>query len=234
LVNASHELKTPAASIQAAAEMLRAAIRDDPAAVSRFAETLEQEAGRLSRIVADLLDLSRLDAGGALPDVVRVDALVAGEATRFRSRARDAQLALDVHTEDVPAVQGSERDLALLVGNLLDNAIRYTPAGGSIDVSVDRVDGGVRLRVADTGIGIPQRDLGRVLERFYRVDRGRSRRSGGTGLGLAIVRHVAENHGGSVSLTSELGRGTTFTLRFPTAPQGLPGDGSLANSRLIR
>lgn len=215
VVNASHELKTPAASIQAAAEMLREALHDDPEAVPRFAGTLEHEAARLSRIVADLLDLSRLEAGGAVDETVRLDSLVAEEARRFEERAREAQLTLDVRTDPVPTLHGSERDLALLVDNLIDNAIRYTPAGGNVDVSVSGSDGGILLRVADTGIGIPQRDLSRVLERFYRVDQGRSRRSGGTGLGLSIVRHVAENHGGSVSLSSELGRGTTVDVTLP-------------------
>jgi signal transduction histidine kinase len=217
VVNASHELKTPAASIQATAETLLDALRDDPAAVPRFARTLGQEAARLSRIVADLLDLSRLEAGGEADGTVRLDSLVADEAQRFTQRARDAQLALDVRTDPVPDVRGSEQDLAVLVGNLIDNAIRYTPAGGTVEVDVSPSDQGVRLRVTDSGIGIPQRDLDRVLERFYRVDSGRSRLAGGTGLGLSIVRHVAENHGGSVSVTSELGRGTTVDVVLPAA-----------------
>jgi signal transduction histidine kinase len=215
VVNASHELKTPAASIQAAAETLLDAVRSDPASVPRFATTLEREAARLSRIVADLLDLSRLEAGGELEEHVKLDSLVMEEARRFEDRAREAQLTLDVRTDPVPAVRGSERDLALLVDNLIDNAIRYTPAGGTVDVTLGPSNDQVRLRVVDSGIGIPQRDLSRVLERFYRVDRGRSRRTGGTGLGLSIVRHVAENHGGSVSLDSEVGRGTTVDVVIP-------------------
>ena len=217
VVNASHELKTPAASIRAAAEMLLHALRDDPAAAARFAGTLEQEAERLSRIVADLLDLSRLEAGSDLEGSVHLDSLVAEEGQRFAHRAEAAQLTLDVRTERVPPVRGSERDLALLVGNLIDNAIRYTPEGGAVDVSVVSSNGEVRVRVVDSGIGIPQRDLTRVLERFYRVDRGRSRRSGGTGLGLSIVRHIAENHGGSVTVQSEVGRGTTVDVVLPVA-----------------
>jgi signal transduction histidine kinase len=217
VLNASHELKTPAASIRAAAEMLREAQRDDPASAARFARTLERESERLSRIVADLLDLSRLEAGGDLEERVQLDALVAEEGHRFEDRARASQLTLDVRTEQVPAVRGSERDLALMVANLIDNAIRYTPGGGIVQVSVGSSDGDVRIRVADSGIGIPQRDLTRVLERFYRVDPGRSRRTGGTGLGLSIVRHVVENHGGSVSVESELGRGTTVDVVLPVA-----------------
>jgi signal transduction histidine kinase len=217
VLNASHELKTPAASIRAAAEMLRDAQRDDPASAARFARTLERESERLSRIVGDLLDLSRLEAGGDLDERVQLDALVAEEGHRFEDRARASQLTLDVRTEQVPAVRGSERDLALMLANLIDNAIRYTPGGGTVHVSVGSSDADVRIRVEDSGIGIPQRDLTRVLERFYRVDPGRSRRSGGTGLGLSIVRHVVENHGGSVSVESELGRGTTVDVLLPVA-----------------
>jgi signal transduction histidine kinase len=115
----------------------------------------------------------------------------------------------------VPSVPGSGRDLALLVRNLIDNAVRYTPSGGRVGVSVSAEDGQVVLQVADTGMGIPQRDLPRVFERFYRVDRARSRETGGTGLGLAIVRHVAENHGGEVTVRSELSAGSTFVVRLP-------------------
>ncbi len=117
----------------------------------------------------------------------------------------------------MPAVTGSGRDLSLLVRNLLDNAIRYTKADGTIIAAVAADNGSVVLRVSDTGSGIPSKDLTRVFERFYRVDRARSRETGGTGLGLAIVRHVAENHGGTVTVTSELGRGSTFEVRLPTA-----------------
>jgi signal transduction histidine kinase len=115
-------------------------------------------------------------------------------------------------------VRGSARDLALLVRNLIDNAIRSTPAGGRVEVSLAADDGDLVLTVADDGIGIPQRDLPRIFERFYRVDRARSRETGGTGLGLAIVRHVVENHGGRISVESELGGGTTFEVRLPAAP----------------
>jgi signal transduction histidine kinase len=215
VVNASHELKTPAASIQAAAETLMAALDDDPASVPRFAATLEREAARLSRIVGDLLDLSRLESGGDPDAAVRFDALVEEEVRRFEERARNAQLTLEVRADAGTGLRGSERDLALMVGNLIDNAIRYTPAGGSVDVSVNQSNDHIVLRVKDSGIGIPQRDLARVLERFYRVDSGRSRRTGGTGLGLSIVRHVAENHGGSVSLQSEIGHGTTVDVVLP-------------------
>ncbi len=200
VANASHELKTPAASIQAAAETLVSVAARDPAAVPRFASQLEREALRLSRIVADLLDLSRLESGSELGQPVRLDALVREEAERFEERCRETGLSLEIDAPAPASVSGSARDLSLLVRNLVDNAIRYTRPGGRITVTV--VPGGAvaELRVADDGLGIPTRDLPRVFERFYRVDRARSRETGGTGLGLAIVKHVAENHGGSVEV----------------------------------
>ena len=217
--NASHELKTPAASIQAAAETLLHVWKEDPDAVPRFAEQLEREAVRLSRIVADLLDLSRLESGSELLEQVHLDALVREESSRFADAAIGAGLTIDVDVDPVPTILGSGRDLSLLVRNLLDNAIRYTKDAGTVVASVSSANGSVVLRVSDTGTGIPSSALPRVFERFYRVDRARSRETGGTGLGLSIVRHVAENHGGTVSVQSELGRGSTFEVRFPCAAQ---------------
>jgi signal transduction histidine kinase len=217
VANASHELKTPAASIQAAAETIGTAALDDPSVVPRFAAQLEREAVRLSRIVSDLLDLSRLETGSTLDEMVALDAVLRDEAERFEAPAAEGGVALAVDAEAVPRVRGSGRELALMVRNLVDNAIRYTPPGGRVDVRLVAAEGEVVLTVADTGVGIPGRDLGRVFERFYRVDRARSRETGGTGLGLSIVRHVVENHGGTVGVTSELGRGSTFEVRLPAA-----------------
>lgn len=217
VANASHELKTPAASIQAAAETLMDVWRDDPTAVPRFAGQLEREAVRLSRIVADLLDLSRLESGSDLGEQVRLDAMLREEAQRCEETAREAGLTLAIEAPAVPPVSGSARDLSLLVRNLLDNAIRYTRTGGSVHAQVTAEDGAVVIRVRDSGIGIPSKELDRVFERFYRVDRARSRETGGTGLGLAIVRHVAENHGGTVAVQSELGSGSMFEVRLPVA-----------------
>jgi signal transduction histidine kinase len=218
LANASHELKTPAATIQAAAETLRQAAEDDPAAVPRFASQLEREAVRLSRIVADLLDLSRLESGSSLDDLVSLGATAREEGQRLTGAAEEAGVTLEIATRSERPVRGSQRDLALLIRNLIDNAIRYSHEGGHVSVDVDPSDDAVTLRVSDTGIGIPSKDIPRIFERFYRVDRARSRDTGGTGLGLAIVRHVVENHGGAMEVDSELGRGTDFRISFPTAP----------------
>lgn len=220
VANASHELKTPAASIQAAAETIQTAALDDPEVIPRFAAQLEREAVRLSRIVGDLLDLSRLESGSELDETVALGAVLRDEVERFHDPAAEAGVVLSVRAENVARVRGSARDLALLVRNLVDNAIRYTRTGGRVDVVVELDGGEVVLSVSDTGLGIPQRDLPRIFERFYRVDRARSRETGGTGLGLSIVRHVVENHGGRISVESELGRGTRFEIRVPAVPSG--------------
>jgi signal transduction histidine kinase len=215
VANASHELKTPAASIRALAETLVEAAESDHAAVPRFAMQLELEAIRLSRVVSDLLDLSRLEVGTEEIGRVAFADLVSDEAERFRGRAEKASIMLTVAADGSLRVPGSDRDLRLLIRNLVENAIQYTRPGGTVDISVrSEVDDAV-LAVRDTGVGIPSRDQGRIFERFYRVDRARSRETGGTGLGLSIVKHVVENHGGSVSVESTLGEGSTFTVRLP-------------------
>jgi signal transduction histidine kinase len=215
VANASHELKTPAASIQAAAETIRGAVLDDPGVLPGFAGQLEREAERLSRIISDLLDLSRLESGSDLSEAVAMGAIVREEAARFEEAAREGGIELSVDVGSTPPVRGSARDLSLLVRNLVDNAIRYTRRDGRVDVGLTTGGHDAVLTVSDTGAGIPTRDLPRVFERFYRVDRARSRETGGTGLGLSIVRHVVENHGGRVSVDSELGRGTRFEVRLP-------------------
>jgi two-component system sensor histidine kinase SenX3 len=149
-----------------------------------------------------------------------LDQLAQEETERFSERAHRNGLDLEVRSAEPLLVAGSERDLRLLVRNLVENALQYTGPGGKIGVDVHREDGQAVLRVSDTGIGIPSRDRDRVFERFYRVDRARSRETGGTGLGLSIVRHVAENHRGTVSVDSELGKGSTFTVRLPLALTG--------------
>ena len=218
VANASHELKTPAASIQAAAETLRAVADDDPDAVSRFAAQLEREARRLSRIVADLLDLSRLESGSELDERVRVDASCVKRSSASTTQA--ARRGCSCHGAGARAGHRHRvgpRPLAARAQPDRQRDPRYTLPGApsrsrSTPVSTTR-----SLAVRDTGVGIPARDLARVFERFYRVDRARSRETGGTGLGLSIVRHVAENHGGSVEVQSELGAGSTFTVHLPAS-----------------
>ncbi|HET6777142.1 MAG TPA: ATP-binding protein [Actinomycetota bacterium] len=215
VANASHELKTPVASIQAAAETVGRALEEDPRAAGRFAVQLHHEAVRLSRIVSDLLDLSRLETESPLLEPVRFDALTREEVDRYRSRADEAGIDLNF-TAQPATVEGASKDLSLLVGNLLDNAVRYTPSGGRVDVEVGVKEEGIFLEIRDTGIGIPARDLPRIFERFYRVDPARSRQTGGTGLGLSIAKHVVEQHSGRIAAKSELGRGSTFRVILPS------------------
>jgi two-component system phosphate regulon sensor histidine kinase PhoR len=223
--NASHELKTPAASIRALAETIAASLPNDPGATERFVAQLENEAVRLSRIVSDLLDLSRLEAETAERIPIRLDDIVAEEVRRFDEPAREAALHLSVTRLEPAEVRGTAADLALLVRNLVANATQYTRPGGRVEVSLGVEGDAAVLTVRDSGIGIPSRDQDRIFERFYRVDRARSRETGGTGLGLSIVKHVAENHGGTVHVQSELGRGSTFVVRIPVVrdrePEGI-------------
>lgn len=219
VAHASHELKSPVASMQTLAEALRHAVREDPSAAQRFADRIEFESARLGRLIGDLLDLSRLEDPEAVPQEV-VD-LSAGAKRVLEDAEHEAvskEITLDVEISDGVFVKGDEAQMAVLVRNLVENAVRYTPEGGRVSVDVYQEDESAVVRVSDNGIGIPMEAQGRVFERFYRVDRARSRDRGGTGLGLAIVKHVAELHGGIVELESELGRGSIFTARVPAVP----------------
>lgn len=221
VANASHELKTPVSAIIASSEALQLAVERGDDSSLGFAKQIEGSARQLDRLVADLLDLSRLERDEPELDPLSLDHLVHEELERVRPVAeeRGIDLALDL----VPVqVAGSRRDVAIAVRNLLDNAIRYTPAGGSIGAELDLAGDDAVLRISDTGEGIPTRDLERVFERFYRVDNARARATGGTGLGLAIVKHVVESHGGSVSVESELGAGSTFTVHLPVLEASAP------------
>ncbi|MFP3881397.1 MAG: ATP-binding protein [Actinomycetota bacterium] len=223
VANASHELKTPVSTIIASSEALRIALERGDESASGFAARIEGSARQLDRLVGDLLDLSRLERDRPELAPVRVDNLVRDEVERMRGEADSKEISLDLATRAVTAMV-SQRDVAIATRNLLDNAIRYTPEGGSVVVAVARDDGHALISVTDTGEGIPTRDVERVFERFYRVDSARSRATGGTGLGLSIVKHVAESHGGSVSVESELGAGSTFTIRLPADEEGeVPG-----------
>ena len=215
VANISHELKTPVGAIALLAETLLA--EEEPAVVQRLTERMVAEAFRVSRTIDDLLELSRIEADGeAQRGEVPVHRLLAEAVDRVRPAAEQQGISIEV---EEPAarlvVAGDRRQLVSAAYNLLENAVKYSDAGSSVEVGA-RTDGRwVDISIQDRGIGIPSRDLQRVFERFYRVDRGRSRETGGTGLGLAIVRHVASNHAGEVQVTSVEGEGSTFTLRLP-------------------
>lgn len=221
VVNASHELKTPVAGLQALAEAVGQAIDDDPDTAKSFTKKLIGEAERMGRLIQDLLDLSRLeDPVHFSNDQVDLADVAEDEARQLKSVAELGDVELFVDALRGALVKGDAQQLGLMVRNLIDNAIRYTPSGGHVHVRVDHDDVDVTLEIEDTGIGIPLQAQARVFERFFRVDQDRARNSGGTGLGLSIVKHVAELHGGHAAVTSELGEGSVFSVRLPVARNG--------------
>ena len=210
---ASHELKTPVAAIQAAAETVLVAWDDDPDVVLDFSGRILDNAIRMSRIVSNLLDLSRLESDTPRVEPFDLADVLGEEVQRFSSSFPAIEF------EAVPtSIIGNPSDLALAFRNLLENAVRHTPEHGRVRASVGAADGEALVVVADTGSGIPAADIPRIFERFYRVDAARSRATGGTGLGLAIVKHVAELHRGRVEVESRLGEGSTFRICVPTLP----------------
>jgi signal transduction histidine kinase len=221
VAHASHELKSPVASLQTLAEAVRQAIHDDPDMAARFSERMVHEAERLGRLITDLLDLSRLeDPADVSKERVDLSAISAHELDAVRSEAEKKAIRLLSNVAADVWVEGDGQQLSLMLRNLLDNAVRYTAPGGTVRIDVRREDHQVVMSVSDTGIGIPLEAQERIFERFYRVDKARSRAKGGTGLGLAIVKHAVESHGGVIELESELERGSTFRVRFPVCEEG--------------
>jgi two-component system sensor histidine kinase SenX3 len=231
VANVSHELKTPVGALSLLAEAISDAA-DDPDAVRRFAGRIGKESARLTLLVQEIIDLSRLQVAGSLAEPVRVavDEVVAEAVDRSRLAAQAADIALDVGPAAGASVYGDAELLVTAVRNLVDNAVRYSEPGTRVGVGVRRADGLVEVAVTDSGVGIPEDEQARVFERFYRVDPARSRATGGTGLGLSIVKHVAANHGGDVTVWSRPGSGSTFTLRLPDADAsgaaGVPSSGT--------
>ena len=219
VANVSHELKTPVGAISLLAETVEEHA-DDPEVVRTFSGRMSKEAHRLGVLVQEIIELSRLQDGDALvsPERVDLDAVVAEAVDRVRVEAEAHQVSLLSGGQHGLTVLGDAALLTTAVRNLLDNAIRYSAARTrvSVGVSLDSQDPDlVRIAVVDAGIGIAKEDQERVFERFYRVDKARSRATGGTGLGLSIVKHVSADHGGTVELWSAPGRGSTFTLVLP-------------------
>lgn len=228
VANISHELRTPIGAITLLAETMESA--DDPAVAARFASRISSEIDRLRMTVDDLLELAQIEFGGVDQTVkVALGPLVEDVALRLKSAAELQGVTLRVDSSSHTEVGGSVRQLTSAVFNLVDNAIKYTERGGEVSIGVSMfVDEHGRsfgqIEVKDTGIGIPRGDLDRIFERFFRVDRARSRGTGGTGLGLAIVRHIVAAHGGLVAAESTEGRGSCFTVRIPAAPAAPEGD----------
>ncbi len=218
VANVSHELKTPITSIKGFVETLKERALNEPENARKFLDIIENHTNRLNNLINDLLDLSRIESKDIPLKITVIDPLpvinkVAGGLT---DRLQEKKQALSIEFPDTfPHLTADESLLEQAITNLLDNAIKYTEDGGKITVSGTTEKNWIRLEVADTGIGIPAKDLPRIFERFYRVDKARSREMGGTGLGLAIVKHIMATHGGAVTVESKLGAGSKFTLLFP-------------------
>ncbi len=233
VVNVSHELKTPVGGLSLLAEAVQGAA-DDPEAVARFAGRMKVETERLTRLVSEIVDLSRLQASDSLADMVVVDVAACAEEavdhTHVLAGHRD-MVAVATQDRALVRVYGDPELLTTAIRNLITNAISYSEDGTRVSVVTRRRGDLVEVAVADQGRGIPAKDQDRIFERFYRVDAARSRSTGGTGLGLSIVKHICDNHGGEVTVWSQEGEGSTFTIRLPAAPDdGLPV-GALAPHR---
>jgi two-component system, OmpR family, sensor histidine kinase SenX3 len=219
VANVSHELKTPMGALGLLAETL--VTETDAAVAQRLASRIHTEAFRVSRIIDDLLDLSRIEAEEAPPrEPVLVNLVMAEAVERVRAAAEHRDIKITLEEPDPPvAVIGDRRQLVSALYNLLENAVKFSYDGGAVRFAGREEGENVVLEVEDHGVGIPARDLERIFERFYRVDQGRSRTTGGTGLGLSIVRHVAANHQGRVEVDSREGEGSTFRLILPTSTE---------------
>ena len=218
VANVSHELKTPVGGIALLAEAVLGA-SDDPEAVSRFAARIQVESTRLTRLVKEIVDLSRLQSADTLhePQLVDIALVVAEAVDQVRVAAEARRIAIEPVADERAFVFGDADLLATAVANLVTNAVNYSEPGTRVALAARRVGDTVEITVSDQGQGIPTPEQGRIFERFYRVDAARSRATGGTGLGLAIVKHVCATHGGDVSVWSEEGHGSTFTMRLPAA-----------------
>ncbi len=221
VANVSHELKTPVGAMGVLAEAILASA-DDAETVRHFAEKMVTESTRLANMVGELIELSRLQGAERLPDLeaVEVDTVVSEALSRYKVAADNADISI---TTDAPTgyrVMGDQTLLVTAIANLVSNAIAYSPNGSSVSISRRRRGENIEIAVTDRGIGIAPADQERVFERFFRVDKARSRATGGTGLGLAIVKHVAANHNGSIRLWSQPGTGSTFTLSIPAYLSG--------------
>ena len=220
VANVSHELKTPLAAIQATVETLLDGAMQDAEHNVRFLERIGENADRLHRLVQDLLTLGRIESSQAPLELEPIALQIAAEACisrhADRAKGRDLQLIPEPPSQAVTAL-ADEEALAEILDNLVDNAIKYTHAGGKITLRWFGEDGQAILEVVDTGVGIPEKDLPRIFERFYRVDKARSRELGGTGLGLSIVKHLVHALGGAITVASRIGEGSVFTIRVPRA-----------------
>ena len=215
VANVSHELRTPLASIRAMTETLQDGALQDPSVAYHFLATINNEAQRLTRISEDLLILSQAES--RQPETARfpLAGMIQEAVLRFQPQAEKAGIDLSSELAADLEVCANHDQIEQVIVNLIDNALKYTPSGGKACITAENRAKQVAVHVSDTGIGIMSQDLPRIFERFYRVDKARSRQSGGTGLGLSIVKHIVEAHGGQVTVKSEYGHGSTFTFTLP-------------------
>lgn len=214
VANISHELKTPVGAIAVLADAL--GDETDPEVVRRIADRMTDESRRAVEAIDDLLELSWIESAPRGDDIVEMRAVIQAAVTRGRAAPRGRSVEVScLHPPDDLLLRADERQLIAAIGNLVENAVKYSDDDGTVQIRTRVDDHAIEVMVVDHGIGIPQADIDRVFERFYRVDKGRSRSTGGSGLGLAIVRHVAGNHGGEVRVSSREGEGSTFVLRLP-------------------
>ena len=217
VANISHELKTPVGALSILAETIQD--EDDLAVIHKLSQRMVKEAYRMAQTIDDLLELSRIELDGSVqPEEVSVVDVIRESVERLSHVVSQLGIQLVAEIPETDAVvMGDRVQLVSAVSNLIDNAAKYSEKGDTIIVKAEKVGEKVEISVIDEGIGIPQVDLDRIFERFYRVDRARSRGTGGTGLGLSIVRHVASNYGGTVNVKSQEGEGSTFVLTFPAS-----------------
>jgi two-component system phosphate regulon sensor histidine kinase PhoR len=226
VANVSHELKTPLAVIKVCVESLVEGAAADPEARDGFLGQINEQTDRLHDLVLDMLSLARIESGEAPLDVhaITVESAVRRCLDRHHARAESKGQRLEAEPPVAPVMAlADDEALDTILDNLVDNALKYTPAGGRIAIRWTANDGKVNVEIEDTGVGIPERDQPRIFERFYRVDKARARELGGTGLGLSIVKHLTQTMGGEVGVRSAVGRGTTVTIGLPAATSDLAG-----------
>jgi two-component system sensor histidine kinase SenX3 len=218
VANISHELKTPIGALSILSEAVLDA-SNDPQAISKFASRMQAESKRLSELVQEIINLSRLQDDDPLKNgkLIDISEVITEAIDQSRLNAERRKITIFFEAFDEAQILGDRSQVGMAINNLIENAINYSPDSTRVTVTSKINDQIAEIAVSDQGIGIPEKDLERIFERFYRVDPARSRMTGGTGLGLSIVKHIANNHGGDVSLWSVENAGSTFTIRFPLA-----------------
>lgn len=222
VANVSHELRTPLTSIRAMAETLQEGAIHDEEVAERFVLIIQQEVERLTRLLEDLLVLSHAESKPPERVQFALDEQIKKVVERLRPQADKVNVTLNISIPPRLIVKANPDQIEQVLINLVDNAIKYTSENGNVYLVAESIADDVRIRVSDSGVGIMSQDLPRIFERFYRVDKARSRHSGGTGLGLAIVKNIVEMHGGMVTVESEYGHGSTFTVVLPNPPELIP------------